>query len=122
MSNVIAGVNWAISDHAAGTPAVANLSLGGGFSSSLNTAIANAVADGITVVVAAGNNNRLACSYSPASAPSAITVGATTSIDARASYSNYGSCLDIFFVNISAQFVWHLNGSPTRCWCGSSFT
>ncbi|MFZ9651521.1 MAG: fibronectin type III domain-containing protein, partial [Ilumatobacteraceae bacterium] len=120
MSNVISGINWAISDHAAGTPAVANLSLGGSFSTSLNTAIANAVADGIAVVVAAGNNNRLACSYSPASAPSAITVGATTSADARASYSNYGSCLDIFAPGSSITSAYHTSSTALRSLSGTS--
>ncbi|MFZ9884301.1 MAG: S8 family serine peptidase, partial [Ilumatobacteraceae bacterium] len=120
MSNVISGINWAISDHTAGTPAVANLSLGGSFSTSLNTAIANAVADGIAVVVAAGNNNRLACSYSPASAPSAITVGATTSADARASYSNYGSCLDIFAPGSSITSAYHTSSTALRSLSGTS--
>lgn len=120
MSNVIAGVNWAITDHAAGSPAVANLSLGGSFSSSLNTAIANAVTDGITMVVAAGNNNSLACNYSPASAPSAITVGATTSVDARASYSNYGSCLDIFAPGSSITSAYFSSSTALRSLSGTS--
>jgi len=96
VSGVIAGIDWAIADHVAGVPAVANLSIGGGFSKTLNAAIARGTADGITMVVAAGNNGLDACSYSPASAASAVTVGATTSTDARASYSNTGSCVDIF--------------------------
>ena len=120
LSNVISGLNWVITDHAAGTPAVANLSLGGGLSSAFNTAIANAVADGITVVVAAGNNNRLACSYSPASAPSAITVGATTSADARASYSNYGSCLDIFAPGSGITSAYHTSSTALRSLSGTS--
>jgi len=85
-----------VGNHESGVPAVANLSLGGGSSATLNAAIARAVADGITVVVAAGNSNDDACSYSPASEPSAITVGATDSTDSRASYSNWGSCVDVF--------------------------
>jgi len=97
VSGLISGLNWAITDHLAGVPAVANLSVGAGASSSLNTAVANAVADGITVVVAAGNSNDNACSYSPSSAPSAITVGATVPLnDSRSSFSNYGTCVDIF--------------------------
>eukprot|EP00741_Cyanophora_paradoxa_P017021 tig00020951_g16440.t1 len=93
-SRVIAGL-----DHVKATrtgPAVASLSLGGGVSSSLNAAVESLVADGVVVVVSAGNNNADACLQSPASAPGAITVGATTSTDARASYSNWGSCVDIF--------------------------
>jgi subtilisin family serine protease len=95
-TGVISGINWMIQHHVAGQPAVANLSLGGGFDVALNDAIERAVADGITVVVAAGNEATDACTKSPASAASAITVGATTSSDARASYSNVGGCVDIF--------------------------
>ena len=95
-TGVIQGINWMIQHHVAGQPAVANLSLGGGFDVALNDAIERAVADGITVVVAAGNEATDACTKSPASAVSAITVGATTSTDARASYSNVGGCVDIF--------------------------
>ena len=97
VSGLISGLNWAITNHLAGVPAVANLSVGAGASSSLNTAVANAVADGITVVVAAGNSNANACNYSPSSAPSAITVGATVPLnDSRSSFSNFGTCVDIF--------------------------
>ena len=95
-SGVIAGINWATAHHQAGVPAVANMSLGGGYSQALNAAVRSAVADGITFAVAAGNSNADACDASPASEPLAVTVGATTSTDARASYSNFGSCVDIF--------------------------
>ena len=95
-AGVIAGINWAAANHLAGVPAVANMSLGGGYSPALNAAVRSAVADGITFAVAAGNSNADACDASPASEPAAITVGATTSTDARASYSNFGSCVDIF--------------------------
>ncbi|MFM7391700.1 MAG: S8 family serine peptidase, partial [Actinomycetota bacterium] len=81
MFDVIYGVNWMVEDHSAGVPAVANMSLGGGVNSSMNQAVANAVLDGITVVVAAGNNKRDASGYSPASEPSAITVGASSMVD-----------------------------------------
>jgi aqualysin 1 len=93
-SGVIAGIDWVASTTL--RPAVANMSLSGGLSASVNAAVAGAVAKGVTMVVAAGNSNANACNYSPASEPSAITAGATTSSDARASYSNYGSCVDIF--------------------------
>ena len=95
-SGVIAGIDWMISNHAAGVPAVANMSIGGGLSASLNSAVDRAVADGISVVVAAGNSNANACSYSPASAVNAITVAATNLLDNRASFSNWGTCVDIF--------------------------
>jgi subtilisin family serine protease len=74
---------------------VANMSLGGGASTSLNAAVAGAVDQGIVFVVAAGNENTDACTSSPASTPTAITVGATTSADARAGYSNYGTCKSV---------------------------
>lgn len=94
---IAAGVNYVISDHDANLgPAVVNMSIGGGADSGLDTLVNNLIADGITVVVAAGNDNRNACNYSPARVPNAITVGATASNDYRASYSNFGSCLDLF--------------------------
>ena len=96
MSDVVVGLNWVMTDHAAGVPAVVNMSIGGSYSQSVNTAVSAAVADGITVVVAAGNNSEDACDYSPASAGSAITVQASTSTDARGSYSNYGTCTDLY--------------------------
>jgi subtilisin family serine protease len=95
-AGVIAGIDWMIAHHTAGTPAVANLSLGGSYSPAMNAAVARAVADGIVMAVAAGNENADACGVSPASEPSAMTVGATEASDARAYYSNYGSCVDIF--------------------------
>lgn len=95
-SGVIAGIDWTVTHHQAGVPAVANMSLGGGVSSSVNAAVARAIADGITFVVAAGNDNVSACLRSPSSAPDAITVAASTSTDARASFSNWGTCVDIF--------------------------
>lgn len=93
-SGVIAGLDWVAAN--AVRPAVANMSLGGGASTALDSAVANVVSRGIPVAVAAGNSNTNACNSSPARAPSALTVGATTSTDARASYSNFGSCLDLF--------------------------
>jgi aqualysin 1 len=117
-SGVIAGI-----DHVANSPlrpAVANMSLGGGASASVDAAVAGAVAKGVTMVVAAGNSNANACNYSPARAPSAITVGATTSSDARASYSNYGSCLDIFGPGSSITSAWYTSASATNTISGTS--
>lgn len=117
-TGVIAGI-----DYVAGTtlrPAVANMSLGGGKSTALNTAVAGAVKSGVTMVVAAGNNNRDACNYSPSSEPSAITVGATTSTDYRASYSNYGQCLDIFAPGSSITSDWNDSDSGTATISGTS--
>ncbi len=120
ISGVIAGINWVIGNHAAGAPAVANMSLGGGASAALDTAVANAVIDGVTVVVAAGNSNADACRYSPARAPTAITVGATTSTDARASYSNYGRCLDIFAPGSAIKSAWYTTTTATNTISGTS--
>lgn len=120
ISGVIAGINWMITNHISGVPAVANMSLGGAISSSFNAAVENAFADGIVMVVAAGNNNLNACNYSPASAPSAITVGATTSVDGRASYSNYGSCLDIFAPGSSITSAWYTSSTALAGKSGTS--
>lgn len=94
MSGVLAGLEWVAVN--AARPAVVNMSLGGGISYAMDRAVANVVSRGITVAVAAGNSNVDACNSSPAREPSAITVGATASNDVRASYSNWGRCLDLF--------------------------
>jgi subtilisin family serine protease len=93
---VISGINWVTSNHAAGAPAVANMSLGGGAIQSVDDAVAASIADGVTYSVSAGNSKRNACNYSPARTPDALTIGATGQTDARASFSNYGSCVDWF--------------------------
>ena len=93
-SSVIDGVDWVTAQPA--RPAVANMSLGGGTSSALDAAVARSIAAGITYAVAAGNESQDACGGSPARAPAALTVGASTTADAQASYSNHGSCLDLY--------------------------
>jgi subtilisin family serine protease len=93
-SGVIAGMDWVTNNRV--LPAVANMSVGGGFSQAVNDAAARMTNAGVSLSVAAGNESQNACNTSPASAASAITVGSTTSSDARSSFSNYGSCLDIF--------------------------
>lgn len=105
-SGVIAGLDWIIANHNAGVPAVANMSLGGGTSLALDTAVQNAINDGVVMAVAAGNSNTNACNSSPARAANAITVGATERTDVRASYSNFGSCLDIFAPGTSITSAW----------------
>ena len=118
-SGVIAGIDW-VARQTSMRPAVANMSLGGGANSSIDTAVANAVSMGVTMVVAAGNDNRDACSFSPAREPSAITVGATTSSDARASYSNRGSCLDVFAPGSSITSAWYTGDLATVTISGTS--
>lgn len=93
-SEVVAGIDWVTMN--AKKPAVANMSLGGGISMALDAAVQTSIASGVTYAVAAGNANIDACTQSPARTSQAITVGATGSDDARAYYSNYGSCVDIF--------------------------
>jgi aqualysin 1 len=105
-SGVIAGIDWVTGDHQAGVPAVANMSLGGGANSALDAAVNNSIADGVVYAVAAGNDAVNACNASPARTPNALTVGATTSTDARASYSNIGSCLDIFAPGSGITSAW----------------
>ena len=117
-SAIIAGINWVRTNHV--KPAVANLSLGGGANSSVDTAINNLITAGVTVVVAAGNSNANACNYSPARVASAITVGSTTSSDARSSFSNYGSCLDIFAPGSSILSAWSTSDTATNTISGTS--
>lgn len=120
VSGVIAGIDWAINHHTT-APAVMNLSLGTSKSDSLNSAIDRAYADGITVVVAAGNSNVDACTTSPSSNKvSALTVGATTNTDARASYSNFGSCLDLFAPGSGIKSAWYTSNSETNTLSGTS--
>lgn len=117
-SGVIAGVDWVTANRV--LPAVANMSLGGSASTSLDNAVNNAVAAGVTFAVAAGNSNANACNYSPARAASALTVGATTTSDARASYSNYGSCLDLFAPGSSITSAWSTSNTATNTISGTS--
>ncbi len=117
-SGVIAGMDWVAANHV--KPAVANMSLGGGASTSTDNAVASMTNAGVIVVVAAGNDNSNACNYSPARAASAITVGSTTSSDARSSFSNYGSCLDIFGPGSSITSAWYNSNSATNTISGTS--
>jgi subtilisin family serine protease len=119
-SGVISGIDFVTSNHQAGEPAVANMSLGGGASSAVDTAVANAVNDGVTFAVAAGNENQNACNVSPARAPSAITVGSTTTTDARSSFSNFGTCVDIFAPGSSITSAWRTSDTATNTISGTS--
>lgn len=117
-SGVVSGIDW-VKNNASG-PSVANMSLGGGASTTLDNAVNDAVAAGISFVVAAGNDDSDACSYSPARAADAITVGSTTSSDARSSFSNYGSCLDIYAPGSSIKSAWYSSDSATNTISGTS--
>lgn len=118
MSNVIAGIDWVTANRVG--PAVANLSLGGTASYAVDRAVTNAMAAGITVVAAAGNDNIDACTGSPARVPDVITVGATTSSDARASFSDYGSCVDLFAPGQSILSAWPTATNAGRSMSGTS--
>lgn len=96
------------------------MSLGGGFSSAVNSAVAATVNSGVTVVVAAGNSNADASNYSPASEPSAITVGAIDKTDARASFSNYGTPLAVFAPGVNVLSSWIGSTSSTNTISGTS--
>jgi subtilisin family serine protease len=117
-AQVVAGIDWVARN--AVKPAVANMSLGGGADSALDTAVRNAIASGITFAVAAGNESTNASTKSPARVTEAITVGATTSSDARASYSNYGSVLDLFAPGSSITSAWSTGDSATNTISGTS--
>jgi subtilisin family serine protease len=117
-SGVIAGIDWVKANHVG--PSVANMSLGGGASTALDTAVNNAIGAGVTFSVAAGNDNLDACNSSPARTPAAITVGATTNTDSRASYSNYGNCLDVFAPGSSITSAWNTGDTATNTISGTS--
>jgi subtilisin family serine protease len=109
VTGVIGGIDFVFNNHI--NPAVVNMSLGGGFSQALNDAVTNSVASGITYVVAAANAASDACLFSPASTPTAITVGATDIADVKAGFSNFGTCLDVFAPGVAITSDWI--GSPT---------
>ncbi len=117
-SGVIAGVDWVRQKHV--KPAVANMSLGGGPSSALDTAVGNAINAGVTFAVAAGNENTNACNGSPSRVAAAVTVGATTSTDARSSFSNFGTCLDLFAPGSSITSAWYTGTTATNTISGTS--
>jgi len=124
-SGVIAGVDWVTADHQAGEAAVANMSLGGGVSSALDRAVQNSIADGVTYAVAAGNGDALgvpqdACGNSPARVSGAITVGATDRSDQPASFSNYGSCVDLFAPGVGITSDWYTSTTATNTISGTS--
>lgn len=120
LSGVVAGIDWAVTNHAAGTPAVANLSLGGGPSTAIDAAIDRLHNDGVTVVVAAGNDGTDACNGSPSRVPDAFTVAASDRDDVMPSWSNRGSCVDIIAPGVSITAAWHTGTTATRTISGTS--
>jgi subtilisin family serine protease len=124
-ASVIAGVDWVTSHHAKGAPAVANMSVGGGISPALDSAVERSVASGVTYVVAAGNGDSTgsgvtACGISPARVASAITVGATGPDDARAEFSNLGSCVDLYAPGVGIASDWATGDAATMVLSGTS--
>lgn len=117
-SNVIAGIEWVTAHHI--KPAVANMSLGGPASQAIDDAVAASIAVGITYVVAAGNENILACNRSPARLAQAITVGSMANDDQRSSFSNYGSCVDIFAPGSNILSTWYTSVTATNSISGTS--
>jgi subtilisin family serine protease len=124
-SGVIAGIDWVTANHQAGQPAVANMSLGGGVSAALDSAVSRSIADGVTYAIAAGNGDSVgtpqdACTSSPARVAAALTVGASDRSDAPASFSNYGSCVDLFAPGVSITSDWYTSTTATNTISGTS--
>ena len=117
-SGVIAGIDWVTAHRV--LPAAANMSLGGGFSAALNTSVENSIASGVVYAIAAGNSAADACTFSPASAPSAITVGATDITDTFASFSNYGTCVKINAPGVDITSAWIGSTTATNIISGTS--
>jgi len=122
-AQVVAGIDWVTSN--AVHPAVANMSLGGGANTSIDNAVVASINSGVTYGVAAGNGDasgvrQNACNYSPARVPAAITVGATQSNDAAASFSNFGTCVDILAPGVSITSAWSTSDSATNTISGTS--
>ncbi|MFF9806067.1 S8 family peptidase [Streptomyces coeruleorubidus] len=118
LANVVAGVDWVTSRRVG--PAVANMSLGAGASAALDTAVRNSIASGVTYAVAAGNSNANAAYYSPARVGPAITVGASTWVDERSNFSNYGFMLDMFAPGSSITAGWHTSDTASATLSGTS--
>jgi len=117
-AQVVAGVDWVTANSI--KPAVANMSLGGGAQQALDDAVAASIASGVTYAIAGGNSAANACNFSPARVPTAITLGATDINDVRASFSNFGTCLDLFAPGVSITSAWNLSDTATNTISGTS--
>jgi PKD repeat protein len=125
-SGVIAGVDWVVGNHTTG-PAVANMSLSSGVDSTVDAAVTNAIADGITFSVSAGNNSTAhryvsACTRSPARVPTAITVSSTDINDKRSSFANVGTCVDLFGPGSGVLSSWNTSDTATNTISGTSMS
>ncbi|WP_163999258.1 S8 family serine peptidase [Pyxidicoccus caerfyrddinensis] len=119
-AQVIGGIDWVAANHV--KPAVANMSLGDVGIPAIDDATERLIAAGVTTVVSAGNDSDNACNYSPARTPNAITVGSTTSSDARSSFSNYGTCVDIFAPGSSITSASNSGNSASTSMSGTSMS
>lgn len=117
-SGIIAGMDWVAANHI--KPAVANMSLGAPASTTVDNAVTRLFNAGVPVIVAAGNSNLDACGFSPARAARAFSVGSTTSTDARSSFSNFGSCVELFAPGSSITAAWHTSNTATNTISGTS--
>jgi subtilisin family serine protease len=127
-SGVIAGIDWVTGNHPNAptvAPAVANMSLGGGASSTVDAAVQRSITDGVSYAIAAGNGNaggkaQDACRYSPARVPQAMTIGATDQSDKKTSWSNYGACVDWFAPGLNITSAWKTSDTATNTISGTS--
>jgi subtilisin family serine protease len=115
---IVSGVNWVTSNHV--KPAVANMSLGGGASTAMDSAVSSSIAAGVTYAIAAGNSSANACNTSPARVAAALTVAASSSTDAHASFSNFGSCVDIYAPGVSIVSAYYTSNTATATLSGTS--
>ena len=118
-TDIVQGIDFVTAQHTTQLM-VANMSLGGGVNTALDNAVANSIADGVTYAIAAGNSNIDACQFSPARTPTAITLGATQQNDARASFSNFGTCLDLFAPGVNITSAWMTSDTATNTISGTS--
>lgn len=124
-AQVVAGVDWVTANHV--KPAVANMSLGGGPDQVLDDAVKASIAAGVSYAIAAGNDGEFwpfgfgnACNYSPARVPEANTIGSSTSSDAKSSFSNFGTCVDLFAPGSGITSSWYTSDTATNTISGTS--
>ena len=117
-AQVAAGIDWVTAN--AVKPAVANMSLGGSVDATLDNAVKRSIASGVTYAIASGNSNANACGFSPARVSEAITVNATDRNDVRASFSNFGTCADLFAPGVGITSSWNTNDTATNTISGTS--